>query len=121
MFSNMLKIKEMYNVIGLIILKVRVVMEKRKKNFKWCYFFFLGRGWYEVDYGRNKYRVYVRGVVFCICRVYDVSGILCCYIMFVMWIEYGEIKLLEIVVFDWYLVEKWKFCYSSLFRFVNGM
>ena len=37
MSSNMLKIKEMHNATGLITPKARAVMEKRKKNLKWCY------------------------------------------------------------------------------------
>lgn len=74
-----------------------------------------------MDHGRNKYRVYVRGAVSCTCRAYDVSGIHCCHIMSAMWTEYGETKLPETVVSDWYSVEKWKLCYGSLLRPVNGM
>ena len=49
------------------------------------------------------------------------SGIHCCHIMSAMWTEYGETKLPETVVSDWYSVEKWKLCYGSLLRPVNGM
>lgn len=121
MVSNNVKINEMNNVKGLIILKVLVIIEKRKRSLKWCYLYLNGRGIYEVDYGRNKYVVRVRDCVFCICRVYDVSGIFCCYIMFVMYVEFKDIKLLDIVVSDWYFIEKWKFCYSLFIFFVNGM
>jgi len=59
--------------------------------------------------------------VSCTCRAYDVSGIPCCHIMSAMWEEYKETKLPETVVSDWYSIEKWKLCYSSLFFPVNGM
>lgn len=74
-----------------------------------------------MDHGRNKYRVYVRVVVSCTCRAYDVSGIPCCHIMSAMWEEYKETKLPETIFSDWYSIEKWKLCYNSLLLPVNGM
>lgn len=41
--------------------------------------------------------------------------------MSAMWTEYKETKLPETVISDWYSVEKWKLCYSSLLFPVNGM
>ena len=41
--------------------------------------------------------------------------------MCALWAEYKETKLPETVVLDWFSVEKWKLCYSSLMFPVNGM
>jgi len=121
MASNLVKIKEMQNVTGLITPKAIAIMEKRKKSLKWCYPFSNGRGIYEVDHGKNKYVVHVRDKTSCTCREYDVSGIPCCHIMSAMWAEYKETKLPETAILDWYSVEKWKLCYNSLLFPVNGM
>ncbi|CAD5312626.1 unnamed protein product [Arabidopsis thaliana] len=121
MASNLVKIKEMQNVTGLITPKAIAIMEKRKKSLKWCYPFSNGRGIYEVDHGKNKYVVHVRDKTSCTCREYDVSGIPCCHIISAMWAEYKETKLPETAILDWYSVEKWKLCYNSLLFPVNGM
>ncbi|XP_009115863.1 uncharacterized protein LOC103841103 [Brassica rapa] len=121
MASNLVKIKEMESVTSLVTPKALATIEKQKKSLKWCQPLSNGRGIYEVDHGKNKYVVHVRDKTSCSCREYDVSGIPCCHIMCALWAEYKETKLPETVVLDWFSVEKWKLCYSSLMFPVNGM
>lgn len=121
MASNLVKIKEMESVTSLVTPKALAIMEKRKRSLKWCAPLSNGRGIYEVDYGKDKFVVHVRDNTSCTCREYEVSGIPCCHIMAAMWAEYKETKLPETVILDWYSVEKWKLCYSSLLFPVNGM
>ncbi|XP_022568086.1 uncharacterized protein LOC111211355 [Brassica napus] len=121
MSSNNVKINEMNNAKGLITPKALAIIEKRKRSLKWCHPYPNGRGIYEVDHGRNKYVVRVRDCVSCTCRAYDVSGIPCCHIMSAMYAEFKDTKLPVTVVSDWYSIEKWKLCYSSLIFPVNGM
>lgn len=121
MSSNNVKIKEMNNAKGLITPKALAIIENRKKSLKWCHPYSNGKGIYEVDHGRNKYVVRVRDTVSCTCRAYDISGIPCCHIMSLMYAEFKDTRLPETVVSDWYSVEKWKLCYSSLIFPVNGM
>ncbi|WZZ00800.1 hypothetical protein YC2023_073128 [Brassica napus] len=98
MASNLVKIKEMESVTSLVTPKALAIMEKRKRSLKWCAPLSNGRG-----------------------MEYEVSGIPCCHIMAAMWAEYKETKLPETVILDWYSVEKWKLCYSSLLFPMNGM
>jgi len=121
MSSNNVKINEMNNAKGLITPKALAIIEKRKRSLKWCHPYPNGRGIYEVDHGRNKYVVRVRDCVSCTCRAYDVSGIPYCHIMSAMYAVFKDTKLSETVVSDWYSIEKWKLCYSSLIFPVNGM
>lgn len=121
MSSNLVKLKEIENVRGIFTPKALTIMEKRKRSLKWCSPLSNGRGIYEVDHGKHKYIVHVRDKTSCTCREYDVSGIPCCHIICAMWAEYKETKLPETVISEWYSVEKWKLCYSSLLFPVNGM
>ncbi|CAD5314736.1 unnamed protein product [Arabidopsis thaliana] len=47
MSSNLVKIKEMESATGTITPKAKAVIEKRKKNLKWCQPLRAGKGWYE--------------------------------------------------------------------------
>lgn len=121
MASNLVKIKEMENVTTSVTPKALATIKKRKKNLKWCQPMSNGRGIYEVDHGKNKYVVHVRDKTSCSCREYDVSGIPCCHIMCALFAECKEIKLPESVFLDWFSLEKWKLCYSSLMFPVNDI
>lgn len=121
MSSNLVKINEIEKATGLITPKALAIIEKRKQSLKWCHPFSNGRGVYEVEHGRNQYVVNVRENVSCTCRAFDISGIPCCHIMSAMWAEYKDTRLPESLVSDWYSIEKWKLCYSSLIFPVNGM
>ncbi|CAH2080034.1 unnamed protein product, partial [Thlaspi arvense] len=53
----------------------------KKKKVKDCTPICGGRGWYEIDHGRDKYSVNVRNEISCPCRRYEVSGIPCSHMI----------------------------------------
>ncbi|CAH2047437.1 unnamed protein product [Thlaspi arvense] len=79
---------------------------KGEKKVKDCTLICGGRGWYEVDYGRDKCSVSVRNEISCTCRRYKVSGITCSHMISALLNENISVRIPESLVSKWFSIPK---------------
>lgn len=121
MTSNEGKIRMIDGYEGEVTPHVKKLLDKQRKKVKDCTPISGGRGWYEVDHGREKYRVNVRNEISCTCRRFEVSGIPCSHMISALLAENRNVRTPESMVSGWFSISKWKVCYELILKPNNGM
>ncbi|KAG7534518.1 Zinc finger SWIM-type [Arabidopsis thaliana x Arabidopsis arenosa] len=121
MTSNEGKIRMIDEYNGELTPEIVKLLDKQRKKVPDCTPICAGRGWYEVDHGREKYRVNVRNDASCTCRLYEVSGIPCSHMVSALLDDSRNVRTPESLVSKWFSTTKWKVCYQHILKPINGM
>lgn len=86
-----------------------------------CTLICAGKGWYEVDHGREKYSINVRNNVSCTYCHYVVNDILCSHMISALLAETRNVRTPESLVSEWFSTTKWKVCYEHILKPINSI